>query len=163
MMVSNFNDRAYDFTELLVVKGSALEEIMKHEDSDPEAEELEVDGDWGCDTTTKTQIVFDTVVDGKVSNQKLSIKKYVPGANTSSWEFEESGYENGSLIIKKIQVFLSNNGYYKGKIDGWCGPKTVKAIQMFLKDLGFYTGAIDKKMGPITVMGWQKYINYRLK
>lgn len=123
---------------------------------------LSVDGDWGVDTTTKSQKVFGTSMDGEISNQPASSKKYLPNASTTSWEFKSSGYKDGSQFIKAVQKFLKDKGNYKGNIDGWCGKKTITAMQEFLRDKGFYTGAIDGSMGKLTVKAWQSYINSRL-
>jgi hypothetical protein len=125
---------------------------------------LKDDGEWGKLTTRATQKVFGTVIDGIVSNQPMTCKKYVPNAMLSSWEFEKSksDYKNGSSVIKAIQTFLKDLGYYTGAIDGWCGKNTVKAIQKFLKAEGYYTGLTNGGMGKKTVTAWQNYINTRL-
>lgn len=121
---------------------------------------LEVDGSFGTDTVTKSQYVFGTKQDGIVSNQPDTCKEYLPKASKKAWEFDEKEKcEKGSSLIKAIQKFLKDLGYYLKKIDGWCGKGTVKAIQAFLKDRGFYTGKISGIMDEETVMGWQKYIN----
>lgn len=124
-----------------------------------EKELLEVDGFWGKDTTTKTQVVFGTTVDGVISNQSYASKKYLPNCKESSWKFNST--RKGSEVIRAIQKFLIL-GYYTGTIDGLCGKQTVIAIQKFLKAIGLYSGSIDAKMGPGTVKGWQQYINNRL-
>ena len=121
-----------------------------------------VDGSWGKDCTRKSQKVFKTTVDGIVSYQPSCNKKYLPNVYTGSWKFYKSDYKAGSELIRAIQTFLKAEGYYKGKIDGWCGKKTVKAMQKFLRAKGLYTGEIDGSMGPKTVRAWQKYINSRL-
>lgn len=120
-------------------------------------EVLTVDGDWGKDTTSKSQEVLNTgVVDGIVSNQSAKLKQYVPNASTSSWEFKDEDYENGSALIKAIQTLVGC------KADGICGKNTVIAIQKFLADLNLYTGKIDGIMGEKTVKAWQTYINSKL-
>ncbi|MGN1154964.1 MAG: peptidoglycan-binding protein [Agathobacter sp.] len=124
-------------------------------------EKLEVDGEWGKNTTYASQIIFYTEADGEVSNQKNSCKKYLPGVLTSSWKFALVR-NKGSQLIKAIQNMLKDTGYYTGKIDGWCGKGTVTAIQLFLKDYGFYAGDVDGIMGQLTVRGWQMYINSRI-
>jgi peptidoglycan hydrolase-like protein with peptidoglycan-binding domain len=121
---------------------------------------LKVDGEWGRDTTTATQKVFGTIVDGEVSHQTEGCRKYLGNCLTASWEFDNTG--KGSQLIRAIQTFLAKLGYYKGKIDGLCGKKTVMAMQYFLNDHGFACGIIDGEMGPDTVKAWQKYINSRL-
>ena len=129
--------------------------------SDRKTTFLDTDGSWGKDTTTKSQEVYGTTVDGIISNQKMSCKKYVPGADTKSWKFNIF-CTKGSTLIKAIQTDLKAKSYYTDKIDGWCGKGTVTAIQKFLKDLGYYTGKIDGSMGKQTVIAWQKYINSKL-
>lgn len=124
---------------------------------------LDVDGSFGQDTVTKSQYVFGTKQDGVVSNQPNSCKQYLPKASKKAWKFDKKeNCSKGSSLIKAIQEFLEGLGYYKKKIDGWCGKGTVKGIQMLLRDLGFYTGEISGIMDEATVMGWQKYINSRL-
>lgn len=122
-------------------------------------DKLEVDGEWGKDTTRKSQEVLGTTVDGIISNQPISCMKYVPNANESSWEFEKTNYKKGSQLIKAIQELVGLTGR---DVDGHCGKDTVTAMQKFLQKLGFYKGQIDGKMGPQTVKAWQKYINSRL-
>lgn len=130
--------------------------------TEPDDEKLNVDGEWGCDTTEKSQIVFGTYCDGKISNQPSSNKKYLPNCHTSAWEFKWKNYKGGSAFVKSLQLFLRKLKYYAGAIDGYCGKQTVTALQMFLKKLGYYTGAIDGYMGRLTVIAWQLYINSRL-
>ena len=96
-----------------------------------------------------------TTIDGIVSNQPVSNKKYLPNAYSGSWEFTDN-CKGGSTLIKAIQKLVG------AKQDGWCGKATVKAIQKFLKAKKFYGGKIDGSMGPATVKAWQKYINSRL-
>lgn len=119
-------------------------------------EVLEVDGSWGKNTTRKTQQVLGTKVDGIVSNQKYSQKKYVQNGSTSSWEFKTSNYAGGSQLVKAIQNLVG------AKVDGQCGQNTIKAMQTFLNKKGFACGSVDGYMGAKTVKAWQKYINSRL-
>lgn len=120
------------------------------------AEKLTVDGQWGKLTTTATQKVLGTPVDGIVSNQARFYKKYVPAALTSSWEFKDSGYSVGSALIRAIQTLVGATA------DGLCGNRTVTAMQNFLKKNGYYNYEVDGYMGEKTVRGWQQYINSRL-
>ena len=117
---------------------------------------LTVDGDWGEDTTRKTQKVLKTYQDGIVSNQPTSNKKYLTAVSTDSWEFKSKDYSEGSSMVRAIQKLVG------AKVTGFCDKDTVKEIQRFLKDKGFYTGLIRGKMNVSTVKGWQKYINTRL-
>ena len=128
---------------------------------DVEKEILEIDGSWGRDTTLKSQQVFGTKQDGKISHQPNTYKEKLSGCKVSSWEFDDT--RKGSQLIRTVQTFLKDLGFYTGKIDGLCEKKTVTAIQQFLASIGLYTGEINAKMEPETVSGWQMYINNRLQ
>lgn len=117
---------------------------------------IAVDGYWGKDTTKWTQKLLGTVVDGIVSRQPRSNKKYLPNA-TSGWEFKLFGYKGGSAMVKAIQKLVG------AAQDGYCGHATVKAMQQFLAKKGLYTDKIDGYMGSNTVKAWQKYVNSQFK
>lgn len=121
---------------------------------------LEVDGKWGKDTTTKTQILFGTKVDGIVSHQNEKSKERLVNCSTKSWEFDDT--RKGSKLIRAIQKFLTDLKYYNDDIDGLCGKNTIMAIQQFLKDRAFYRGEINGKMDEATVKAWQNFVNNRL-
>ena len=112
---------------------------------------VDVDGQWGVDTTTKTQKYFGTTQDGIVSSQLTSCKKYLPNAHSDSWRFISNG--SGSPMIKKLQSLVGATA------DGLAGQDTVKKLQTYLKNRGLYTGDIDGIMGSGTVKGWQNFIN----
>ena len=114
---------------------------------------LAVDGSWGMATTRYTQKYLGTTVDGVVSNQPRSNKKFLPNASTSSWEFKVAGYKAGSNMVRALQTLIGADP------DGWFGPQSVMALQRFLSARGYYTGAIDGYMGPATVKAWQCLIN----
>ena len=116
-----------------------------------EIKSVTVDGEWGIMTTMLSQKVMGTTQDGIVSGQKTSCKKYLPNADTSSWEFSING--KGSALIKAIQKLIGAN------IDGIAGQNTIKALQRFLRTQGLYASSIDGVMGALTVRAWQKYIN----
>lgn len=111
------------------------------------------DGTWGVDTTSETQRYFKTTVDGIVSNQLASCKKYLPNAHSGSWQFIDAKTASGSPMIKKLQALIGS------KQDGLAGQDTVKDLQKYLKARGLYSGDIDGIMGSGTVKGWQKFIN----
>lgn len=138
-------------------KWAKLKKTLTGSSVDPKPDDgyLEVDGSWGKDCTRKSQKVMGTTIDGIVSNQPASNKKYLPNAYTGSWEFTDN-CKGGSALIKAIQKLVG------AKQDGWCGKATVKAMQKYLKAKGCYTGKLDGSMGPATVKAWQKYINSRL-
>lgn len=112
------------------------------------------DGIWGIDTTKYTQKFLGTYVDGIVSSQRTNCKKYLPAAQTSSWEFKALG--SGSAMVKALQSHVGLTGK---NVDGLAGYNTVLTMQKFLKNKGLYTGALDGIMGYATVVAWQKYIN----
>ena len=117
---------------------------------------ITVDGEWGKDTTRATQKVLGTPVDGIVSKQLTSQKKYLQNCLTSSWEFKTSGTAGGSSMVKAIQRLVGST------VDGHAGKNTVIAMQKFLNAKGFNCGSADGYMGAKTVKAWQKYINSRL-
>lgn len=124
-----------------------------------ETGELAEDGFFGYLTAKATQKVYGTPQDGEISNQYIGNEKYLPNADSDAWEFLSYVSDVGSTVMRSVQEDLKAKGYYKGKIDGICGPLTVEAIQRFLKAKGFYKGEIDRYMGPLTVKAWQQYIN----
>lgn len=116
-------------------------------------EQLAVDGSFGPATVRRTQQYFGVAIDGVVSNQPASNKKYLSAARTECWEFKSSGYGIGSNMVRALQAFV---GVAQ---DGWCGKATVMTLQQLLTNLHYYTGAIDGSMGPDTVKAWQHYLN----
>ena len=139
--------------DILVKAGSHTVMVLENGSSVNSKTKLTVDGEWGVDTTKMTQKVLGTVVDGEVSNQKSSCKKFLLNALETSWEFKDSNFGKGSSMVMAIQKRVG------ATIDGFCGKGTVKDMQEFLKNKGYYTGKIDGYMGSGTVKGWQKYIN----
>ena len=119
-------------------------------------EKLVLDGDWGKATTRITQKVLGTEMDGYVSNQPMSNKKYLPNAKTVSWRFKEKDYKGGSAMVKAIQKLVG------AKVDGYFGKGTVMKAQQHLKRLCFYNGKINGKLNKATVIAWQKYMNSKL-
>lgn len=117
-------------------------------------EKLTVDGRWGVNTTKETQRLLGTYVDGIVSRQPVSNKKYLKNAFTDSWKFT-SNYKGGSAMIKALQKLIGVIG------DGYFGKNSVKALQNFLIKKGYSVGksGIDGFMGYDTVCAWQKYLN----
>lgn len=111
------------------------------------------DGLWGTTTTRHTQRALGCpVIDGIVSNQLNSCKKYLPNMLATSWDFENTA-KGGSVMVKKLQSLIGANP------DGYAGNDTIMKLQAFLKKQGLYSGKIDGIAGKMTVIGWQKYIN----
>lgn len=90
--------------------------------------EIEVDGLWGRELTTRLQEIFGTPVDGEVSNQHAQFKASNPGL-CSGWEWKEKPNGKGSSLIKAIQKWA---GIPESQRDGEWGPNTCKAVQKML-------------------------------
>ena len=114
---------------------------------------LAIDGSWGMATTRYTQKMLGTTIDGKVSNQPRSNKKYLPNASTNSWEFKLLGYKAGSNMIRALQKLIG------AEEDGFFGKNSVMALQRFLNSYGYDCGAVDGSMGANTVKAWQRFVN----
>lgn len=145
---SNSNGRwgigsAYKFRGCIINPAVKEDEVSKFS--------VIVDGKWGKNTTRLSQKVMGTTVDGIVSGQLPSMKKYLPNVSDTSWKFSSLG--KGSPLIRAIQKMVGVS------VDGQCGMYTVKGMQRFLKALGYYTRSIDGYMGANTVAAWQRYIN----
>lgn len=122
------------------------------------------DGEWGKDTTRLFQKVMKAEypgldVDGIISSQDPTQKKYLLNVDTASWEF--SAKPLGSPSIQALQNRLNQLGYKCGDEDGLAGYKTVKALQMFLIDRGYDVGkdGADGYLGYNTVLAYQKFLN----
>lgn len=108
---------------------------------------LTVDGSFGSATVKRTQQYFGTTMDGKISNQPLSNKKYLASAYSGAWNFLESGYGAGSDVVRAMQRMFGVTS------DGWFGKKSVIAMQKFLGVTQ------DGSMGAKTTTAWQKWLN----
>ncbi len=108
---------------------------------------LEMDGSFGPSTVRRTQEFLGVAVDGVVSNQPASNKKYLYSAYDGCWEFKSSGYSEGSDMARALQKLIGAGQ------DGWFGRESVMKFQAFLGV------AQDGSMGPDTVKAWQRYLN----
>lgn len=104
---------------------------------EPEPETPSIDlGDtswWGPIYTKELQRQLGTVVDGIVSKQPKSNKKYITCADTDSWKFVLV-YFGGSPMVKALQTKIGV------KSDGYFGKDTAKGLQRFLKNHGYNIG-----------------------
>ena len=108
---------------------------------------LTVDGSFGPDTVRRTQQYFGTQMDGIVSYQPSSNKKYLYSAYEGCWNFMNSGYGPGSSMVRAMQR------KFGATVDGWAGKDTVIHMQAFLGVTQ------DGSMGPDTVRAWQAWLN----
>lgn len=115
---------------------------------------IEVDGDWGKNTTTLAQKVMGTTVDGIVSGQKTACRRYCINMITNSWMFNNG---NGSELIRALQKLFGVD------VDGLCGINTIKGMQRFLKNNGFDCGEVDGFAGVKTVKAFQRWLNSKAK
>lgn len=90
------------------------------EDKKSATKATSVDGVWGPELTRRLQEIFGTGVDGKISNQPTSNKKYCAGITAAEWSNHLSG---GSALIKAIQKWSGVTA------DGYIGPQTIRALQ----------------------------------
>lgn len=104
---------------------------------------------WGPKFTRAMQKQRGTTVDGIVSAQPNSNRKYCANCETTSWEFTRS-YKGGSDVIKSLQELVG------ATVDGWAGINFWKSYQKWLKELGLYDGEIDGSAGPKTCRGTAK-------
>lgn len=106
--------------------------------------DVAVDGWIGVDTNKKAQRYFGTPVDGVMSNQDPSLKRYFPRIDSRAINYNGG---NGSNLVAAIQRLLGV------KDDGFMGSKTIKAMQKFL---GLPQDGI---LGSDTASAWQRWLN----
>ena len=87
--------------------------------------DLEADGYWGSATTSALQEVLGTPVDGIVSSQNESWRKYNP-ALTSGWEWVPGEMATGSTVIAALQSRIGANS------DGLLGQSTIRLLQRWV-------------------------------
>lgn len=116
---------------------------------------LAVDGSWGMATTRYTQKMLGTTIDGKVSKQPRSNKKYLPACSTTSWEFKLVG-GTGSNMVKALQKLIG------AEQDGKFGKNSVAKFKAFLKKNG-YAISDGANLNATDVKSWQKYVNAYFK
>lgn len=106
--------------------------------------DVAVDGWIGLNTNKKAQRYFGTPVDGVMSNQDASLKKYFPRIDSHAINYNGG---NGSNLVGAMQRLFGV------KDDGFMGPKTIKAMQAFLGV------SADGILGQNTAKAWQKWLN----
>lgn len=108
-------------------------------------DKLVVDGQGGVLTIKKAQQVFGTTIDGVISNQKVSCKKYMTGFMSSCIDWD--GGKGGSSLVKAIQKWAGSTA------DGYWGPNTSKTVQ---KKLGV---TADGYFGVNSMKAFQTWLN----
>ena len=101
---------------------------------------------WGKKFTTEMQKQLGcATVDGVVSRQPTSNKKYLANADTSSWQFT-GNCSGGSAMVKALQSKVGAG------VDGWSGKETVTKLQQWLQGKGYNVGSsgYDGSLGPAT-------------
>lgn len=106
--------------------------------------DITVDGWIGVNTNKKAQRYFGTPVDGVMSNQDASLKRYFPRIDSRAIDY---GNGNGSNLVGAMQRLFGV------KDDGFMGPNTVKAMQKYLGV------SQDGILGQNTASAWQKWLN----
>lgn len=105
---------------------------------------LTVDGWIGVNTNKKAQRYFGSPVDGVMSNQDASLKKYFPRIDSRAINYNGG---NGSNLVGAMQQLFGVTD------DGFMGPKTIKAMQQFLGV------SADGILGQDTASAWQRWLN----
>ena len=111
---------------------------------------LAIDGDFGPATTTRSQQVLGTPVDGVVSGQHPADRPFVPSAQGNwTWECD------GSLLVMAVQRMAGAD------VDGLWGPGTNRAVQVWLIEHGYDCGpcGADGYLGGATTRAWQRWLN----
>lgn len=109
-----------------------------------DSDALTVDGWIGISTNKKAQRYFGTPIDGVMSNQDASLKKYFPRIDSRAINYNGG---NGSNLVGAMQRLFGVSD------DGFIGPITVKAMQKFL---GVDADGI---LGQNTASTWQRWLN----
>ena len=132
--------------------GTSASDTVDKDTSDKKEESakkhiVDVDGQWGPDTTIKAQEVFGTTVDGIVTDQYKMYKSQNPGLFAFEWLDNPSSY--GSELIRAIQKKVGAN------VDGHIGPETIKKMQKWLGTVqdGYVSNPSDM------VKAFQKWLN----
>ena len=112
---------------------------------------VKLDGIWGYGVTVSLQTIFKTVIDGEISRQPHSNKKYLVACHTSTWNFTNN-YKNGSVVLKQLQIKINANP------DGLFGENSIIALQNWLNKNGYACGKTDGYLGAKTVIALQKWI-----
>lgn len=119
-------------------------------DPAPAEQQIEVDGNWGRNTTMAVQRKFGVKVDGVLSNQyqgNLDACIRRDAINNSGWHFVNHVSSVGSDTVRALQKKVNVEA------DGVLGPGTIKVVQIWLGVTA------DGVLGPDTVRALQRWCN----
>ena len=128
--------------------GDAAETTTQAAPVDPQPGKLTVDGEIGAKTITAFQRLLGTTVDGYISGQPASRKKYWPAICESA-----CGWTGG-----KSQFVAAMQSAVGASVDGSLGKGTAKALQSFLRSEGFPC-SVDGVFGPESAEALQRWLN----
>ncbi len=111
--------------------------------------ELEVDGYVGVQTVSAWQTQLETTVDGYVSSQGWADAPYTPRLVA----VERTYWPTGSSLVRTVQ------GVVGAERDGLMGPQTVRCLQVWLGDQGYQCGPVDGVLGILTAKALQRSLN----
>lgn len=130
--------------------GNALHTDTNDAPKPIEVKKLSVDGVGGKSTVAALQKFLKTPIDGIISGQKSSLKKYYPALTAVQFGGK------GSSCVSALQRWCG------AKADGIWGEGTSAKLQDKLKAEGYYKGARDGKFGKTSMKALQKYLNDKL-
>ena len=115
---------------------------------DPQSGKLTVDGEIGAKTITAFQRLLGTPVDGYISGQPASRKKYWPAICDSA-----CGWTGG-----KSQFVAAMQSAVGASVDGSLGKGTARSLQSFLRGEGFHC-SVDGVFGTESAEALQRWLN----
>ena len=110
----------------------------------------------GEENKNQVDDVFGYIVEYFQSETKTDIKLIKDRIQKEYFQLRQD-YESQ----KVIQLFLKENGFYLGKVDGLFGKESRKSLQKFLKSKDFYNGEINGEKNIIlfnSIIDYQKFL-----
>ena len=128
--------------------GSAAETTTQAAPAEPQSGKLTVDGEIGAETIKAFQRLLGTPVDGYISGQPASRKKYWPAICDSA-----CGWTGG-----KSQFVAAMQSAVGASVDGSLGKGTARVLQSFLCGEGFPC-SVDGVFGAESAKALQRWLN----
>ena len=133
---------------------TAAQEVNANENTtqaapvEPQSGKLTVDGEIGPETITAFQRLLGTTVDGYISGQSASCKRYWPAICDSA-----CGWTGGkSQFVEAMQSAVG------ASVDGSLGEDTARSLQSFLRSEGFPC-SVDGVIGTESAEALQRWLN----